>query len=118
MKKLLLSVSLVLLANGGNISDYKKSCNNGSGLGCWLVGYDYEYGKDGVKQDYFKANEYYKKGCKLNDGSSCCNLGYLYDNGQGVRQNKSIAKNYYGKACDLKSQLGCKNYSILNSQGY
>ena len=42
----------------------------------------------------------------------------MYDNGEGVRQDKKRAKEYFGKACDGGLQIGCDNYKILNQQGY
>ncbi len=70
----------------------------------------YDDGK-GVKQDYFKAVEYYQKACGLDNGGGCVNLGVMYDGGKGVRQSDTKALEYYGKACDLKNQLGCENYA-------
>ena len=64
------------------------------------------------------AISYYEKGCKLKNKTACNNLGILYENGQGVRQNRTTAKEYYGKACDLGKQEGCDNYRKLNEQGY
>ena len=61
---------------------------------------------------------YYQKSCDLKNGMGCDNVGVLYNNGQGVKQNKNTAKWYYGKACDFGYQEGCDNYRELNEQGY
>ncbi|HDX6330197.1 TPA: Sel1 repeat protein [Campylobacter fetus subsp. venerealis] len=42
----------------------------------------------------------------------------MYENGKGVKQNRSKAKELYGKTCDIGAQLGCENYADLNSKGY
>ena len=44
----------------------------------------YDKGK-GVKQDDFKAVEYYQKACGLDDGEGCSHLGLMYQQGQGVK---------------------------------
>jgi TPR repeat protein len=41
----------------------------------------------------------------------------MYNNGDGIRQNKKIAKELFGKACDGGLNKGCKNYKILNEKG-
>ena len=98
MKKLILValiLSAVLLAN--DVDDATKA-------------YD--------KRDYQKAAKLFQKTCDGGDAKGCYNLGVLYENGQGLRQDKSYAKEYFGKACDLGDQLGCDDYKKLNEQGY
>ena len=48
---------------------------------------------------------------------ACFNLGVLYNNGVGVRQDKSKAKHYVGLACDGGMQRGCDAYRELNESG-
>lgn len=95
-----------------NIKLYKEV----KGSACFNLGISYKFGK-GVRQDYFKASQFYKKACDLDNARGCNNLGFLYAKGQGVKQNESTAKQYYGKACDLGEQMGCDNYRILNESG-
>lgn len=45
-------------------------------------------------------------------------IGSIYENGNGVKQNKTTAKEWYGKACDNGYQDGCDSYRKLNEQGY
>ncbi|KAF3979124.1 MAG: sel1 repeat family protein [Methylococcales symbiont of Iophon sp. n. MRB-2018] len=71
---------------------------------------------EGVKQNHFKAVEFYQKACALDDGEGCNNLGFMYDKGEGVRQSTQKALEYYGEACDLESQLGCENYAKTKNQ--
>jgi TPR repeat protein len=77
----------------------------------------YGFGK-GVKQDYFKAKEWYEKAANQGHASAQYNLGNMYSNGNGVKQDKRVAKQWFGKACDGGNQNGCYNYKILNQQGY
>lgn len=50
----------------------------------------------------------YKEACESGDPIACFELGYLYENGMGMRQDKSAALKYYTKACDLKYQFACE----------
>ena len=73
----------------------------------------YQYGQ-GVKQDYFKAFEWYQKAADQGYALAQYNLGLMYAKGQGVRQNYTKAKEYFGLACDNKDQKGCDIYKELN----
>ena len=64
------------------------------------------------------AVSYFEKSCNLKVDIACNNLGIAYNNGIGVRQNRTTAKEYYGKACDLGNQEGCDNYRKLNEQSF
>lgn len=86
-------------------------------LGCFGLGLLYHDGK-GIKQDYFKAVEFYKKACDGGQVIGCFNLGHMYRDGLGVKQNKKIAKELFGIVCDGQDANGCENYKILNEQGY
>jgi TPR repeat protein len=44
------------------------------GGGCSNLGFSYDKG-EGVKQDDFKAVEFFQKACGLNTGRGCSNLG-------------------------------------------
>ena len=95
---------------------WEASCQRGDYSSCLFLGIAYDEG-DGVKQDKFKAVEFYTKACELRDGMGCTNLGVMYNKGEGVKLDKRRALEFYGKACDLKEELGCKNYAILKNQG-
>ena len=73
----------------------------------------YENGQ-GVKQDYFKAVEWYQKASEQGLAGAQFSLGNMYYFGQGVRQDYTKAKEYYGLACDNKNQSGCDMYRKLN----
>ena len=68
----------------------------------------------GVKQDYFKAVEWYQKAADQGHAAAQYNLGIMYKNGLGVKQNYTKAKDYFGLACDNKDQDGCDMYRKLN----
>ena len=52
------------------------------------------------------------------NGFAQTSIGAMYEEGEGVRQNKTTAKEWYGKGCDNGSQIGCDQYKRLNQQGY
>ena len=66
------------------------------------------------KQDYQQAFNWYQKSANQGYATAQYNLGVMYDEGQGVRQNKVTAKEWFGKACDNGEQKGCDNYKLLN----
>ncbi|MDG6894815.1 tetratricopeptide repeat protein [Volucribacter amazonae] len=68
----------------------------------------------GVRQDYFKAVEWYNKAAEQGHATAQNNLGIMYQYGKGVRQNLSEAKEWFGKACDNGLQQGCDLYRELN----
>ena len=47
----------------------------------------------------------------------CHNLGVIYENGDGVRQDKSKAVELYQKACNLDSVRSCYNLSVMYHHG-
>jgi hypothetical protein len=71
-KKLLLA--LMLLPTFVTAGTVLNECN--TGFWCNHLGFLYEKGK-GVKQDVFKAVEFYQKACGLNDDLGCFNLGFM-----------------------------------------
>ncbi|MDQ1328694.1 MAG: uncharacterized protein QG641_1979 [Candidatus Poribacteria bacterium] len=68
--------------------------------------------------DFSKAAKLYEKACEGGYAKGCVAVGLMYDNGKGVKQNRSRAKELFGKACDMKLQAGCDEYKLLNVQGY
>ena len=68
----------------------------------------------GVKQDYFKAVEWYQKAAEQGYAEAQFTLGLMYFAGLVVKQDYSKAKEYFGLACDNKYQDGCDMYKKLN----
>lgn len=68
--------------------------------------------------NHAKAVEWYTKAANQGYAWAQFNLGWMYENGEGVRQNKSTAKRYFGQACDNGEQSGCDHYHELDQQGY
>ena len=69
----------------------------------------------GVRKDYQKTRLWYEKSAAQRHANAQYGLGFLYENGKGVRQNRTIAKEWYGKACDNGFQDGCDAYARLNT---
>lgn len=92
---------------------YKKSCDLGSGDGCYSMAMLYYWGS-GVQKDLKRAIKLWTKSCELENASGCGILGAIYTDGEYVKQSFSKAKELYGKACDLGYQLGCDEYRKLN----
>lgn len=75
----------------------------------------YEYYEQG---NHAKAFEWYTKAANQGDADAQYTLGLMYEEGKGVRQNKSTAKRYFRQVCDQGLRVACNNYRKLNQQGY
>ena len=118
MKKILLGFLILFSSVSADITTLegaKKACDKGNAKGCSGLGLMYSNGR-GVKQDYFKAVEFYTKGCYEGNARGCTNLGVMYYNAQGVKKDYFKAKKLFSKACDGGYAQGCKYYSILNKK--
>ena len=62
-----------------------------------------------MDKDLNQANNFYEKACYANFAKGCFNLAASYNNGEGVKKNKSQAKYFFSKACDLGYKEGCKH---------
>jgi len=67
--------------------------------------------------DTQKAVQLLTKACDDNNMIGCFLLGVLYDNGDGVKQDKQKAVKLYTKACDGNTMMGCFNLGVLYSNG-
>jgi TPR repeat protein len=103
------------MANEDETEDSRWTVNDcNSALECRKFASAY---RNGVKQDYFKAVEFYRKSCDLNDGFSCVLLGFSYAEGEGVKQDDFKAVAFYQKACDLNDGIGCVNLGHAYEKG-
>ena len=73
----------------------------------------------GVKQDYFKAFEWWQKAADQGYASAQFNLGVMYANGQGVKQDYFKAFEWYQKAAEQGYAKAQHNlgYMYDNGQG-
>ncbi|HHF3816987.1 TPA: tetratricopeptide repeat protein, partial [Haemophilus influenzae] len=54
----------------------------------------------GVKQDYFKAVNWYRKAAEQGHADAQLNLGYMYEKGRGVKQDDFEAVKWYRQAAE------------------
>lgn len=86
----------------------------------------YEFGEDGVQQDYKKAFDILIKGYELNpefrdSALNLNNIAILYEDGKGTEQSFEKALEFYNLAIDLQenvSLLPYSNLSYLYKNGY
>ncbi len=72
----------------------------------------------GVKQDYFKAVNWYRKAAEQGHADAQLNLGYMYEKGRGVKQDDFEAVKWYRQAAEqgnAKAQFNLGNISNLCS---
>ncbi|KAK8840254.1 hypothetical protein M9Y10_031199 [Tritrichomonas musculus] len=73
------------------------------------IGDIYEYGFKEVKQDHFKAMEYYELAVKNDESEALFELGKLYENGKGGKQDSKKAQELfekYGYATNSFDRIG------------
>jgi len=66
-------------------------------------------------EDYVRVCE--TSGDDVLAGAGCFMVGTVYDNGEGVKQDKTKAREYYTKACELESATGCFNLGSMYYNG-
>ncbi len=97
MKKILSLASLLMIA-GITITCYADALSEGN--------------KALEQKNYSDAITSFTKACDNGNGKGCFNLGAMYENGEGVAQNKYKASTFYAQACRAKEILGCSNMSL------
>ena len=107
----MLSVSVMAL----DFNQTQRLANQGKASAQYDLSLMYDEGEE-VRQDYFKAVEWYQKAANQGNFDGQNNLGRMYFKGYGVRQNKAKAKEIFGKTCDGGNQAGCDNYRLLNQE--
>jgi len=94
---------------------FRKSCDDGKGVSCTVLGTLYsqkEYGKfNMIYSAYFNS-----KACNLDDYEGCNNLAVNYYNGEGVHKNLKKSIDLFKKACNNGYKESCKNYEILRQE--
>ena len=113
MKKLMILVSLVLLASGMNVKKLKKECDNGNGKNC------YELSQQ--KNMSVETREYYlDKSCKLDYVKSCFLLGIVnnFSCMFGYKDSCKSSLEYFEKGCKLNDGFCCKESGKFYFQDY
>lgn len=93
----------------------KIACDLKSGLGCFILGISYEFGR-GVNQNDSHALSAYERGCKADDLSSCVEAG-TYLQWEKFGEDYTQAARYFQKACDGKAYKGCWKLATLYHDG-
>lgn len=92
--------------NTKNNAELEQLCPNKIPSACFILGSNYENGKNS-DIDLTKAATAYHKGCDNDEINSCTNLGYLYFKGQGVKMDRKEAANLFYKACKNDNYRAC-----------
>lgn len=92
--------------NTKNNVELEDLCSNKIPSACFVLGSNYEKGKNGAI-DLGKAVEAYHKGCENDEIKSCTNLGYLYFKGQGIKRDRKEAAKLFHKACKSDDYKAC-----------
>lgn len=100
------------------IALWAEECEKNAGWACSNMGISYKFPAYGrYSTDSAIAAIFYKKGCDVGHGLGCTNLGFLYENGDGVEEDKAKARTLYQKGCENGNTLGCSNLGYLMQYG-
>ena len=70
-----------------------------------------------MKQDYKLALKWYRKADSLGNVEALNNLGYLYDEGLGVRRDRTKARDFYTRAAEAGNAGAQMNLSAYYFEG-
>ena len=84
---------------------------------CLIAGAKYEFGREGLPQDYKKAVRLYTRACSLGSAAAFSRLGFMYESGKGVDIDYERAFSLYERACELGNRFGYLNLGYLYEGG-
>ncbi|KAA8490630.1 Secretory immunoglobulin A-binding protein EsiB [Porphyridium purpureum] len=80
---------------------YRKAAQVGDAYSQCRVGYFYQKGWGGLREDQHAAAEWFRKAAEQGDADAQCNLGLQHENGLGgLREDKCAAVEWYRKAAE------------------
>ncbi len=79
----------------------------------YLKGYNAEFGKEGVQQNYGDALKFYRQSADMGNTSAMWSLGRLYENGNGSKRDYAEAFLWYRKAADGGDKDAMNSIGIL-----
>ena len=104
LKYYLIFLFLLLLPAG--VLAYSVHTKNLSAKAEKTIGLNYYYGRNGFKQNYFKAVYCFRKAAERGNLNAQFDLGYAYYYGRGVKQNYSKAVYWFRKAAEQENACG------------
>ena len=96
---------------------YKKGCDKGHALGCFVSGFLLTSTKLIDQPRYQEALPFYEKGCDYLHDRACFMASEFYRRGVGTERDPVKAFEYASRACDLNHQYGCINASKMTADG-
>jgi TPR repeat protein len=84
----------------------ERSCNAGDGLGCGLLGAQYDRG-DGVTPDVHRAVALYDRACRAGDPRYCYQLAFLFLDDARVARDPARALALLRLGCDQGYDTAC-----------
>jgi len=108
--------SLIQFAMGEGKDVFLKSCYDGDGASCFILGTLYSSGM-GVKQDGGEAFTLFEKSCDLGWWRGCGRLGQSYLVGQGTKADPAKAIENFDKGCNGGNAASCYQVAALYQRG-
>ena len=108
--------SLIEFAQGDGKDVFRKACDDGRGVSCFLLGTLYSSGL-GVPQDGSQAFSLFEKSCEVGWWRGCGRLGQSYLYGQGTPVDPAKAIENLDKGCHGGNAASCLQVAELYQRG-
>ena len=95
----------------------KEKAEGGDAEAQSMLGFDYETGLGGEKQDPKEAVKWYQKAAEQGFAEAQHNLGFMYIEGRGVEQNSKEAAKWFRKAAEQGDEGGQKWLGMMYEFG-
>ena len=108
--------SLQTLIETDGTDSFRQACDRGSGTGCYILGVQYQRGRN-VSKDDVQAFALFQLACGAGSARGCARLGEYYFLGTGVTIDKVKALEGFERACERGYGPGCYNAGVLYRDG-
>jgi len=95
----------------------KEKAEGGDAEAQSMLGFDYETGLGGEKQDPKEAVKWYQKAAEQGFAEAQHNLGFMYIEGRGVEQDSKEAVKWFRKAAEQGDESGQKWLGMMYAFG-
>ena len=113
----LVAMMVSLSAIALDFNQTQRLANQGDAMAQYNLGLMYYYSKEGVRQDYAKACEWYLKAANQGNTNAQYSLGVMYNDGKGVRQDYNKAREWYLRAASQGDAMAQYNIGVLYNNG-
>lgn len=108
--------SLQTLIERSGIDSFRQACDRGVAPGCYILGVQYQNGRNFVKDDA-RAFALFRLACAAGSARGCARMGEFYFLGMGAVVDRGKALEGFELACAGGYGPGCYNAGVLYRDG-